>query len=173
MKFLLQICIITSLLITNTLFCLEPSNNLTESSYFKLTKKELRKFAGIYRNENGDVIRIKRQDEKLYAYTFLAEKWELKPVSATVFNQEKTSPANYLQFYLVKGKVKGYLALNHKKNRAMKFVKVGHFSFYKRTYLVVLSGLAILLFLLLMRLKGYGAETEDQLNYLKWITRSR
>jgi len=171
MKFLLKIHLVVSLLLTGFIFSQEPEQQKDTGSSVKLTQKELRKFTGNYRGENGAIIRIKRQNEKLYAYNFLAEKWELEPLSATQFRLGKSQPANYLQFYLVKGKVKGYLTCDFKRNRAVKFTRISHFVLYKRTYLIILSGLAMISVLTILTVKGYGSGTEEQRNYLKWIYR--
>lgn len=168
MRYLLKIYLAVSLLLTGYIFSQEPEQQKDTGNSVKLTQKELRKFTGNYRGENGEIIRIKRQNEKLYAYNFLAEKWELEPLSATQFRLGKSTTANYLQFYLVKGKVMGYLTCDFKRNRAIKFTRINHFVFYKREYLIILAFFSILIFFAILKKNGYIMDDEVMINYKKW-----
>jgi len=168
MKFLLKIYLAVSLLLTGCIFSQEPEQQKDADSSVRLSQKELRKFTGTYRNENGDVFWIKRQKDKLYAYNFTGEKWELKPISPTKFSLDKSSPANYLQFYLVKGKVKGYLTCDFKRHRALKFARINHFAFYIRAYLIVTIALVLLVIFAIMKKRGVALDSDDLVNYKKW-----
>jgi len=114
-------------------------------------------FTGIYRNDKSDVLRIKLENDKLFIYNYMNEKWELKQVSSTLFLMDKSSPQASCVFFLNKNKVEKFIASDFNKISKSEFIKISHFAFYMKNYIILSLFIGLMFLFYIMRKNGFRA----------------